>query len=66
MRQPLSRRPWNDVFKKVIGKFVLVYLDDILIFSKTLEDHKEHLRTVLEILRKERFYAKLSKCHFRS
>ena len=54
----------NDVFRSMLGKHVLVYLDDILIFSKTLDEHQRHLREVLEILRRERFYAKLSKCTF--
>ena len=54
----------NNVFKDVMGKFVLVYLDDILIFSKNLEEHRMHVRHVLETLRKQRFYAKASKCTF--
>ena len=54
----------NDVFRKHLGKFVLVYLDDILIFSRSPEEHEQHLRVVLDLLRKENFYAKLSKCEF--
>nr|AAO73551.1 reverse-transcriptase [Chlamydomonas reinhardtii] len=54
----------NNMFGPHIGKFVLVYLDDILVFSKNAEEHKEHLRTVLEILRKNQFKAKRSKCDF--
>ncbi len=50
----------NDVLKEVIGKFVLVYLDDIVIYSKNAEEHVEHIRIVLEVLRK----LKLSKCSF--
>ena len=44
--------------------FVIVYLDDILIFSKTLEEHEEHVKIVLDVLRKEQLIAKLSKCSF--
>ena len=41
--------------------FMLVYLDDILVFSKTPEEHVQHLRQVLEVLRREKLYAKMSK-----
>jgi hypothetical protein len=54
----------NKLFREVIGKFVLVYLDDILVFSKTLEEHEQHIRYVLDILRKHKYYCKPSKCHF--
>ena len=54
----------NRVFAEHIGKFVLVYLDDILVFSKTPAEHEQHLRTVLSLLRKHEFKAKLSKCQF--
>ena len=54
----------NDIFKPYIRDFVVVYLDDIMVYSKTLEDHKKHVRLVLEVLRKERFYACLAKCEF--
>ena len=54
----------NDVFREHLGKFVLVYLDDILIFSRSPEEHAEHLRAVLALLRKHEFYAKMSKCEF--
>ena len=52
------------VFGEVLNKFVLVFIDDILIFSKTEDEHAEHLRIVLEILRRNVLYAKFSKCHF--
>ena len=54
----------NELFRAYVGKFVLVYLDDILIYSRNPKEHVEHVRTVLEILRKHRFYAKLQKCQF--
>ena len=54
----------NEVLGDVIGKFVLVYLDDLVIFSKTAEEHVEHVRIVLGLLRKHRLYAKLAKCTF--
>ena len=54
----------NEIFAPYIGKFVLVYLDDILIFSKSQEEHREHLQLVVDLLRKHKLYAKLSKCEF--
>ena len=54
----------NGVFAPYLGKFVLVYLDDILIFSKSQEEHREHLQLVVDLLRKHKLYAKLSKCEF--
>ncbi|KAL8107169.1 hypothetical protein AgCh_023831 [Apium graveolens] len=54
----------NRVFKQYLDKFVIVFIEDILIYSKMKEDHKEHLRISLEILRKEKLYAKFSKCEF--
>ncbi|GJV75476.1 putative reverse transcriptase domain-containing protein [Tanacetum coccineum] len=55
----------NRVCKPYLDKFVFVFIDDILIYSKTKEDHEVHLRLVLELLRKEKLYAKFSKCEFR-
>ncbi|GJU49691.1 putative reverse transcriptase domain-containing protein [Tanacetum coccineum] len=52
----------NRVCKPYLDKFVIVFIDDILIYSKTNEDHEVHLRLVLELLRKEKLYAKFSKC----
>ena len=54
----------NRVFKKYLDKFVIVFIDDILIYSKDETDHENHLRIVLETLRKEKLYAKFSKCEF--
>ena len=52
----------NSVFGKYLDKFVLVFLDDILVYSKNEEKHEEHLRLTLQLLREHQFYAKLSKC----
>ena len=52
----------NKTFHDYLDKFVLVFLDDILVFSKTLEEHEEHVRKVLARLRESKLYAKLSKC----
>ena len=49
----------NKVFMKYMDKFVVVFIDDILIYSKTLEEHAEHLRIVLGELRKHQLYAKI-------
>ncbi|GBG87066.1 hypothetical protein CBR_g44522 [Chara braunii] len=54
----------NDIFTDILEEYVLVYLDDILVYSRTLEDHLRHLRDVLQRLRKHDFYAKLNKCRF--
>ncbi|KAL8091944.1 hypothetical protein AgCh_034279 [Apium graveolens] len=54
----------NRVFKKYLDKCVIVFLDDILIYSRTEAEHAEHLRIALEILREEQLFAKFSKCEF--
>ena len=54
----------NRIFEEYLDKFVIVFIDDILIYSKTEEDHAEHLRTTLEILKKKKLYAKFSKYEF--
>ncbi|GJY03961.1 putative reverse transcriptase domain-containing protein [Tanacetum coccineum] len=54
----------NMVCRPYLDNFVIVFIDDILIYSKTREEHVEHLRLVLELLKKEKLYAKFSKCEF--
>jgi hypothetical protein len=54
----------NRVCKLFLDKFVIVFIDDILIYSRTKQDHEQHLRILLELLRKEKLYAKFSKCEF--
>jgi len=54
----------NRVFRDQLNKFVLMFIDDILVYSQIAEEHKMHLRVVLEILRKHQLRAKYSKCHF--
>ena len=57
-------RLMNSIFMEYLDKFVVVYLDDILIYSKNEEEHVEHLRLVLMKLREHHLYAKFSKCEF--
>ncbi|XP_071924914.1 uncharacterized protein [Coffea arabica] len=52
------------VFKKYLDQFVVVFIDDILIYSKTREEHVKHLEIVLQILREQKLYVKFSKCEF--
>jgi hypothetical protein len=54
----------NRVFKAYLDQFVVVFIDDILIYSRTEEEHVEHLRIVLQTLREHKLYAKLKKCDF--
>ena len=54
----------NHVFRSYVDRFVVVFIDDVLVYSKDREDHDTHLQVVLETLRKEQLYAKVSKCEF--
>ncbi|GJS81397.1 putative reverse transcriptase domain-containing protein [Tanacetum coccineum] len=54
----------NRVCKPYLDKFVIVFIDDILIYSKSKQEHAEHLKLILELLKKEQLYAKFSKCEF--
>ncbi|KAK1668048.1 hypothetical protein QYE76_056207 [Lolium multiflorum] len=54
----------NKIFMKYLDKFVIVFIDDILIYSKDKEEHAKHLKIVLQILREHQLYAKFSKCQF--
>ncbi|GJT71241.1 putative reverse transcriptase domain-containing protein [Tanacetum coccineum] len=54
----------NRVCKPYLDKFVIVFIDDILIYSRNEEEHANHLRIILELLQKEKLYAKFSKCDF--
>jgi hypothetical protein len=54
----------NKVFMEYLDKFAVIFIDDILLYSKNEEEHGEHLRLVLQKLQDHRLYAKLSKCEF--
>ncbi|KAH9268818.1 hypothetical protein BASA83_009104 [Batrachochytrium salamandrivorans] len=58
------QRMMNSLFRHMISKFVLVYLDDIVVYSNNLEDHKEHVRQVLQVLKDNNLFCKAEKCHF--
>jgi hypothetical protein len=54
----------NDVFCKYLDDFMVCYINDIFIFSKNVEDHKQHVCLILDKLKEVEFYAKLKKCEF--
>nr|GFB77639.1 putative reverse transcriptase domain-containing protein [Tanacetum cinerariifolium] len=54
----------NRVCKLYLDKFVIVFINDILLYSKSKDEHEDHLRLVLELLKKEELYAMFSKCEF--
>jgi hypothetical protein len=54
----------NGVFRDYLDKFVIVFLDEILVYSKSKEENEQHLRMVLQVLRENQLYAKMSKCSF--
>ncbi|GJV41233.1 putative reverse transcriptase domain-containing protein [Tanacetum coccineum] len=56
--------PYETSVKPYMDNFVIVFIDDILIYSKNKQEHKEHLKLILELLKKEELYAKFSKCEF--
>ncbi|GKB28128.1 putative reverse transcriptase domain-containing protein [Tanacetum coccineum] len=62
--QDIPRRHFELVCKPYLDKFVIVFIDDILIYSKNEKEHEEHLKEILELLKKEKLYAKFSKCEF--
>jgi hypothetical protein len=54
----------NDIFREYLNHFIVIYLDDILIYSKNEEEHEYHVRLILEKLQEQRLYAKQEKCLF--
>jgi hypothetical protein len=54
----------NRVFHKYLDLFVVVFIDDILVYSTNHQEHEEHLKKVLDILREGKLFAKLKKCEF--
>ncbi|KAG7583636.1 Ribonuclease H-like superfamily [Arabidopsis suecica] len=54
----------NGIFREFLDEFVIIFIDDILVYSKDRETHQNHIRTVLERLREQKLFAKLSKCSF--
>ncbi|GJV08017.1 putative reverse transcriptase domain-containing protein [Tanacetum coccineum] len=63
-RRLSSVRVRDELCNPYLDKFVIVFIDDILIYSRNKKEHEEHLKTILELLKKEELYAKFSKCEF--
>jgi len=55
----------NSVFQPYLGSCIIMFIDDILVYSRSREDHEQHLRNVLQTLREKKLYAQFSKCEFR-
>ncbi|GJY37386.1 putative reverse transcriptase domain-containing protein [Tanacetum coccineum] len=60
----VGRKTNKGVCKPYLDKFVIVFIDDILLYSKDEKEHEEHLKAILELLKKEQLYAKFSECEF--
>lgn len=58
------QRAMNDLFRNMLGKSVLVYIDDLIVFSASWEEHVVHVRRVLQMMRDANLKAKITKCHF--
>ena len=58
------QRLMNTIFEKEINSFILVYLDDILIYSRSIEEHWEHLKRALDKLHRAKLFGRLHKCEF--
>jgi hypothetical protein len=54
----------NGIFREYLDKFFIIFFDEIIIYYKSEEEHEQHLRMVLKVLREHQLYAKLSKCSF--
>ena len=54
----------NRVFHTYLDQFVLIFIDDILVYSKDAQEHEQHLKIMLQILREKQLFAKLNKCDF--
>ena len=54
----------HQIFREQLDQFIIIFLDDILVYSRTMQDHIDHVRKTLQILRKHRLYGKVSKCAF--
>ena len=60
----MFQRIMNTILRDGLDRFVLVFLDDILIFNRTKEEHKRHISAIMTRLREEKFFGRLKKCDF--